>query len=412
MLLGMSASAEQKPHHKESSPTGSVIEVLLTFLRLGFTSFGGPVAHIGFFRRELVEKQRWVSDSHFTQLMALCQFLPGPASSQLGFALGLTRAGWAGAISAFIAFTLPSACLMIAFAWMLPNLSGPVSSAAIHGLKLVACAVVLDAILGMYKNLCPDTERRTIAVVAAVALIIAASAQAQIAVVVIGGIAGLVLCRGNLSEVNNDLAPGLSRRFGLLMLTLFAVILIGLPILSSLQGGIASVAEAFYRAGALVFGGGHVVLPLLEESIVGNGWVSSDQFLAGYGAAQAIPGPMFAFSAYLGAIIPSDHGSLATALTALLFMFLPGFLLVAAALPAWQWLASQPRAASAIAGVNAAVVGVLMAALYDPIVTSGIETATDLAIAAIAFLIIGIWKRSPLFAVVWCVGASALPGMV
>ncbi len=393
-------SSEPRP------PQGTVLEVLLTFLRLGFTSFGGPIAHIGFFRKELVERQKWVSDSHFTQLMALCQFLPGPASSQLGFALGLTRAGWAGAISAFIAFTLPSVLLMMAFAWLLPNLTGPISSAAIHGLKLVACAVVLDAILGMYKNLCPDTERRTIAVLAAVALILLGSAQAQIAVVIAGGIAGLLLCQGNLTEVNHDLSPGLGRRFGLFMLVLFGLIMIVLPVLASLQGGLFSIAEAFYRAGALVFGGGHVVLPLLEESVVGNGWVNSDQFLAGYGAAQAIPGPMFAFSAYLGAIIPTEYSSLVSAVVALSFMFLPGFLLVAAGLPAWQWVASQRRATSAIAGVNAAVVGILMAALYDPIVISGIESAADLSIAAIAFLIIGVWKRSPLFAVVWCVVAS------
>ena len=385
-----------------------MLEVLITFLKLGLTSFGGPIAHIGFFRRELVEKKGWVSDSHFSQLMALCQFLPGPASSQLGFALGLTRAGWVGAISAFTAFTLPSVCLMLAFAWLLPNLTGPVSSAAIHGLKLVACAVVLDAIIGMYRNLCPDNARRSIAILAAVILILAASAKLQIIVVLIGAIAGLLLCRGNLDPVDSQLSPGLGKRFGLLMFALFTVILVGLPILATYQGGLTSVAEAFYRAGALVFGGGHVVLPLLEESVVGNGWVSDDQFLAGYGAAQAIPGPMFAFSAYLGAIIPTEHSSLTTALVALLCMFLPGFLLVAAGLPAWQWITEQPRAASAIAGVNAAVVGILIAALYDPIVTSGIETAADLAIAAIAFLIIGVWKRSPLWAVLWCVSAAVL----
>ena len=408
----MSEPVNSSQYSPESPRQGSVLEVLLTFLRLGLTSFGGPIAHIGFFRRELVEKQKWVSDSHFSQLMALCQFLPGPASSQLGFALGLTRAGWAGAISAFIAFTLPSVVLMITFAWLLPNLTGPVSSAAIHGLKLVACAVVLDAIIGMYKNLCPDTERRTIAIVAAVALIIVASAQAQIVIVLLGGITGLVLCRGNVTEVNHDLSPGLNRKFGLFMIIVFGLILIGLPVLSATQAGLFSVAEAFYRAGALVFGGGHVVLPLLEESVVGSGWVSDDQFLAGYGAAQAIPGPMFAFSAYLGAIIPSEHGSLTTAVVALVFMFLPGFLLVAAGLPAWQWLASQSKAASVIAGVNASVVGILMAALYDPIVTSGIESAADLAIAAMAFLIIGVWRKSPLFAVLWCVIASVIASQV
>ncbi len=407
MLNPMNEAADKPESQSDPKPSsGSVLEVLITFLKLGMTSFGGPIAHIGFFRRELVEKKGWVSDSHFTQLMALCQFLPGPASSQLGFALGLTRAGWLGAISAFTAFTLPSVCLMITFAWMLPNLTGPISSAAIHGLKLVACAVVLDAIIGMYRNLCPDNERRTIAIIAAVMLILAGSAQAQIFVVLVGAVAGLWLCRGNLTEVNHDLSPGLSKRFGLVMLLLFAAILLGLPILSTFQGGLASVAEAFYRAGALVFGGGHVVLPLLEESVVGSGWVSDDQFLAGYGAAQAIPGPMFAFSAYLGAIIPTEHSSLTTAIVALLFMFLPGFLLVAAGLPAWQWIAEQPRAASAIAGVNAAVVGILIAALYDPIVTSGIQSAIDLAIAAIAFMIIGVWKRSPLWAVLWCLAAS------
>lgn len=397
----------------ETEAAGSAAEVFGTFLKLGLTSFGGPIAHLGYFRRELVERQRWVTESQFGQLLALCQFLPGPASSQLGFALGLLRAGWLGAIAAFVAFTLPSALLLVAFASLLPMLSGQLGEAAIHGLKLVACAVVADAVLGMSKKLCPDRSRRTIAVLAAGALMSAGSAWVQIAAVMGGAVAGLILCNEESPAVEEArVAVAFGKRSGLSLFAVFLFLLVALPVLAQSQFGLYTVAEAFYRAGALVFGGGHVVLPLLEESVVGAGWVSEESFLAGYGAAQAIPGPMFAFSAYLGAIIPSGHDRWLTASVALAFMFLPGFLLVSAGLPAWQAISREPRAANAIAGVNAAVVGILAAALYDPIFTSGIKSGFDMAVATLAFGMLALWRLSPLWVVLWCVLAAVAPALV
>jgi chromate transporter len=385
----------------------SIANVFITFLKLGLTSFGGPIAHIGYFRKELVEKQQWTNEHQFSQLLAICQFLPGPASSQLGFALGLIRAGWLGALAAFAAFTLPSALLLIGFASMLPLLSNAVGIAIIHGLKLVAVAVVADAVLSMAKKLCPDITRRVIALLAASALLLMQFAWAQVLIIAIGAMAGMLLCRE--TESMNSVMPSVSKwqqRIAVLLLGLFTTLLLAALLLNE-QSGLIAVSQAFYRAGALVFGGGHVVLPLLEEAVVNTGWVSNESFLAGYGASQAIPGPMFAFSAYLGAIIPNSNGiSWASALVALVFMFLPGFLLIAAALPLWQSIANKPLATKAISGVNAVVVGILTAALIDPIVISSITSIADLIIAGIALLLLVKWRLSPLFVVVWCVLAS------
>ena len=391
---------------------GSAIEVLTTFLKLGLTSFGGPIAHLGYFRKELIERRGWVTESQFSQLLAICQFLPGPASSQVGFSLGLLRAGWLGALAAFLAFTLPSALLLIAFARMLPNLSGPIGGAAIHGLKIVACAVVADAVLGMTTKLCPDPPRRTMAVLAAAVLVASGSAWTQVLVVIAGAIAGWRYCRETSTLDDSRVQVSLGKKTPWILIAIFLVLLIVLPGLAQSQDGLIAVADAFYRAGALVFGGGHVVLPLLEESVVGPGWVSEERFLAGYGAAQAIPGPMFSFSAYLGAIIPSDAGIWTTAAVAVAFMFLPGFLLVSATLPIWQLISHRPKAVSAIAGVNAAVVGILAAALYDPIFTSSIRSGSDMAIALVGFGMLRVWRLSPLWVVVWCVAASVVPGLV
>lgn len=395
----------------EASTKGNVAGVFKTFLKLGLTSFGGPVAHIGYFRKELVERQGWVSESQFSQLLAICQFLPGPASSQLGFTLGLLRAGWFGAMAAFLAFTLPSALLLVGFASVLPFLSGEVGEAAIHGLKLVACAVVADAVWGMSRKLCADNQRRIIAILAASAVLVMGSAWSQILVVLAGAIAGVYLCRERLDEAQGNLQVPYGKRLGLLLFSVFMIMLFAFVFMPE-QSGLSGVAQVFYRAGALVFGGGHVVLPLLEDSVVATGWVSSESFLAGYGAAQAIPGPMFAFSAYLGAIIPGVPSSAMGASVAVIFMFLPGFLLVAAALPLWQAICRKPMAANAIAGVNAAVVGLLGAALYDPIFTSGITSGSDLAVVMVALAILTIWRLSPLFLVVWCVTASVLPALL
>lgn len=384
---------------------GTVVEVFLVFLKLGLTSFGGPVAHLGYFRKELIEKRCWVSESRFGQLLAICQFLPGPASSQLGFALGLLRAGWLGALAAFLAFTLPSALLMIGFAAVLPFLSGKVAVAAIHGLKLVACAVVADAVLGMFKKLCPDARRRSMAVAAASVILLVGSAWSHVFVVLGGAVAGVFFCHELAAEGEGSMRLPYGKRLGFILLTVFAGLLISFAWLP-VTDGLYAVAQAFYQAGAMVFGGGHVVLPLLEDSVVVTGWVTNEQFLAGYGAAQAIPGPMFAFSAYLGAIIPTEHGAWLSASIALVFIFLPGFLLVAAALPLWQTFSHSRLAINAIAGINAAVVGLLMAALYDPVFTSGVTSATDLAIAAVALGMLAVWRMSPLWVVLWCVMAS------
>lgn len=385
----------------------SIANVFITFLKLGLTSFGGPIAHIGYFRKELVEKQQWTNEHQFSQLLAICQFLPGPASSQLGFALGLIRAGWLGALAAFAAFTLPSALLLIGFASMLPLLSNAVGIAIIHGLKLVAVAVVADAVLSMAKKLCPDITRRVIALLAASTLLLMQFAWAQILIIALGAMAGMLLCRE--TESMSSVMPTVSKwqqRIAVFLLGLFTTLLLAALLLNE-QSGLIAVSQAFYRAGALVFGGGHVVLPLLEEAVVNTGWVSNESFLAGYGASQAIPGPMFAFSAYLGAIIPNSNGiSWASALVALVFMFLPGFLLIAAALPLWQSIANKPLATKAISGVNAVVVGILTAALIDPIVISSITSIADLIIAGIALLLLVKWRLSPLFVVVWCVLAS------
>jgi chromate transporter len=401
-------------NQKISAHTGHPREVFMAFLTLGLTSFGGPIAHLGYFRAELVERRRWINDDQFGHLLAICQFLPGPASSQLGFSLGLLRAGWLGALAAFIAFTLPSALMLLAFAAALPLLSGPIGLAAVHGLKLVACAVVANAVLGMSRKLCPDVARQTISVLSTAALLIVTSPMAQLVVVALAGIIGIFILRGRVAihDDANMLPVSFSTRTGGLLIAAFVVFLVGLPIMAASIDGLFSVAEAFYRAGALVFGGGHVVLPLLQESVVASGRISPDQFLAGYGASQAIPGPMFAFSAYLGAVLSPTENTYLSAATALIFIFLPGFLLVAGVLPFWQAVARNHVASSAIAGVNAAIVGLLGAALYDPIFISGISNPIDLAIALVGFGMLVTWRISPLIVVLWCVAASVLQILV
>lgn len=392
---------------KDSDNTGSVSEVFTTFLKLGLSSFGGPIAHLGYFRQELVERRKWVGEVQFAQLLALCQFLPGPASSQLGFSLGLLRAGWGGALAAFFAFTLPSAFLLFAFAALLPHISGATGHAMIHGLKLVALAVVSQGVLGMTRKLCPDARRMTIATLAAAVILISGHAWMQILVVIVGGVAGLTLCRNVQAVPGDSLELRYGSKLGWTLLMLFALLLFGLPLIAHGFDGLWVIAEVFYRAGALVFGGGHVVLPLLEETLVKPGLISSGDFLAGYGAAQAVPGPMFSLSAYLGAQMPGTTGGVLGASVALGMIFLPGFLLVAGALPLWTTIAHRPIAARAVAGINAAVVGILGAALYDPIWTSAVRGPLDVAIALVGFALLVAWRISPLVVVTWCVAASA-----
>jgi chromate transporter len=395
------------PHSKpDSTESGSALEVLIAFLKLGLTSFGGPVAHIGYFRIEFVEKRRWLDESHFAQLLAICQFLPGPASSQLGFAVGLLRAGWPGAIAAFVAFTLPSALLLFGFAALLPLLSGETGIAATHGLKLVAVAFVAHAVFAMSRQLCPDPRRQTLAVLAAAAVLLAGSAQFQFAVIALGAAAGWYLCTDVKAVATNTLKVRYGMTTGWVLLIVFAVLLAGLQLLPANSLSWPAVFGAFYHAGALVFGGGHVVLPMLEETVVSPGWVSPEAFLSGYGAAQAVPGPLFSVAAYLGAQLPGNSGGAFGAAVALLGIFLPGFLLVSAALPLWRTFSGHPAAARAIAGANAAVVGLLAAAFYDPVFTTAVKNPTDFAIGLVALLLLAGWRRSPLIIVAWCVAAS------
>src|SRR5688572_29948531 len=386
-------------HLDTAKPSSSVGEVFSAFLRLGLTSFGGPIAHLGYFRREFVERRKWIEDADFAQLLALCQFLPGPASSQLGFSLGLLRAGWLGALSAFLAFTLPSAALLFGFAALLPHLAGGTGDAAIHGLKLVAVAVVAQGVLGMSRQLCPDAPRATIAALSAALILILGSAWMQVLVVVLGAVAGLAVLPGIDSTPGRGLHPPYGAALGWTLLAVFAVLLLGLPLFAHGSGGLVAVGEAFYRAGALVFGGGHVVLPLLRETVVGPGWVTDDEFLAGYGAAQAVPGPMFTLAAYLGARLPGVGGGLLGATVALVAIFLPGFLLVAGSLPLWRSIASRPVAVRAVGGVNAAVIGLLGAALYDPVWRSTVQGPTDVGIAIVAFTLLVAWRSSALIVV-------------
>ncbi|SMF55153.1 chromate transporter [Alteromonadaceae bacterium Bs31] len=379
-----------------------MFEVFKVFLKLGCTSFGGPIAHLGYFHAEFVEKRKWLSESQYAQLLAICQFLPGPASSQLGFAIGLSRAGWLGAIAAFVAFTLPSAVLLVLFAAFVHVLSGELGQALIHGLKIVALVIVAHGVLGMIRQLCPDHYRKSIAVLAAIILLLLGSASMQIVVVVLGGIAGLFLCKDALVSKDSELPIAHGPRLGWLFIALFFAGLLLLPFLADSDGGVMQLVDIFYRAGALVFGGGHVVLPLLEEGLVASSLVSADDFLAGYGATQAVPGPMFAFSAYLGQIM----GGPMYAVLACLSVFLPGFLLLCGVLPLWKLIARGLYAPRVIAGVNAAVVGLLGAALYDPIFISAVKAPSDLAIALLGFSLIAVWKRSPLTVVAVCTLSS------
>lgn len=380
-------------------------EVFAAFLKLGLTSFGGPIAHLGYFRAELVERRRWIDEPGYADLVALGQFLPGPASSQVGFALGLRRAGVLGALAAFVAFTMPSAILLVALASGLAFLDGPIAVGALAGLKVVAVAIVAQAVLGMARTLTPDARRAGIAVVALAIVVLVGGTFGQVSALAVGLIAGLLLCR----LPNEDAAPPLQfrvpRAVGVAALATFAVLLVGLPILAAtVKVPAIALVDAFYRAGALVFGGGHVVLPLLEAGVVEPGWVSHADFLAGYGAAQAVPGPLFTFAGYLGAIAHPGPGGAAGAALALVAIFLPGFLLLVGVLPFWDALRRQPAARSAMRGANAAVVGILAAALYDPVFVTAVVDARTFVLAAVCFVLL-VGLRLPPWSVV-LVGAA------
>ena len=374
---------------------GSAREVLLVFLKLGLTSFGGPIAHLGYFRAEFVERRRWLDDQSYGDLVALCQFLPGPASSQVGMALGLRRAGWAGAMAAWLGFTLPSAIALILFAYGVAEWSALASSGAVHGLKVVAVAVVAQAVWGMAKSLCPNRLRAGIAIVAALVVLAVPTAAGQVGAIVFGGLVGRwALPLGHLAPATHQ-DYGVRRHTGALLLAIFVGLLVLLPVLAASQPSLWLQATAvFYKAGALVFGGGHVVLPLLQAGVVPPGWISNDAFLAGYGAAQAVPGPLFSFAAYLGAAMPAPLGGWAGGLALLVVIFVPAFLLVAGALPFWEALRQRDGVQRAMGGINASVVGVLGAALYDPVWTSAIHSRADFGLALAAFGLL-VYARLP-----------------
>jgi len=391
-----------------SPRTGTTAEVFGAFLRLGLTSFGGPIAHLGYFHEAFVVRRKWLDERTFGDLVALCQFLPGPASSQVGFSIGLIRAGYAGALAAWTGFTLPSALALVLFAYGASALQGPAGAGLLHGLKLVAVAIVAQAVWGMARSLAPDRERASIAVIAALIISFSTSSLAQIGAIALGALAGLWLGRSAEPVAAGHMPSPVSRRVGFVMLALFFILLAGLPILRSLGApqGVA-VFGAFYRSGALVFGGGHVVLPLLRDAFVGPGWVSDSTFLAGYGAAQAVPGPLFTFGAYLGTVVNATPHGIPGAALGLFGIFLPGILILLGTLPFWDMFRRRAGAQASMRGVNAAVVGVLGAALYNPVWINSVSSPRDFGVALAGFILLAVWRTPPLVVVV----LGALAGM-
>ncbi len=384
-----------------SDRSGSAWEVFLVFLRLGLTSFGGPIAHLGYFREAFVVRRRWLDDHAYADLVGLCQFLPGPASSQVGFSVGLMRAGYLGALAAWTAFTLPSAILLVLVASGVNALNSVAGAGLLHGLKLVAVAIVAQALWGMARTLCPDRQRASIATAAAVIVLYSSSSLGQIGAIVLGALLGFWLCRSAaLTGADGRLHVPVSPRVAIVSAVTFFLLLLGLPLLrSAVMSHDLALFEAFYRSGALVFGGGHVVLPLLREAFVAPGWVTDDAFLAGYGAAQAVPGPLFSFAAYLGAITHTTS-FLAGAALGLIGIFLPGMLILVGTLPFWQTLRRHASARALMAGVNAAVVGILAAALYNPVWTSAVTKPADFGLALVGFVLLTIWRTPPVIVVI------------
>jgi chromate transporter len=394
---------------KDEPQKGNAGEVFAAFLKLGLTSFGGPVAHLGYFRNEFVERRKWLDEQTYADLVALCQFLPGPASSQVGISIGLMRAGYFGALAAWTAFTLPSALALVLFAYGLAASGNALGSGWLHGLKVAAVAVVALAILGMARTLTPDRERASLAVLALVIALAIPSAWGQIGAILVGAVIGAAFLKAESPSAPAMLKLPASRASGIFALAIFAALLVGLPILAATTGDQnIRLFDTFYRVGSLVFGGGHVILPLLQAEVVPAGWISNDAFLAGYGAAQAVPGPLSTFAAYLGAII----GGWETAVICLVAIFLPSFLLVVGILPFWEGLRRGTMAQAVLRGVNAAVVGLLLAAFYSPVWTSGIFTRADFGLAAVAFLLLFLWRTPPWLVVVLCAAGGQLLAVV
>jgi chromate transporter len=384
-------------------PAGGAAEVFAAFLKLGLTSFGGPVAHLGYFRNEFVERRRWLAADAYADIVALCQFLPGPASSQTGMMIGLSRAGYGGALAAWLGFTAPSALAMVLFAFAAPWLTQTLGGAWMHGLRLAAVAVVAQAVLAMTRQLAPDRARATLAVGAALAALWSPFALTQVAVIAAGLAIGLVALRAEPGQVRPELPVIVGKRAGAVSLATFAALLVGLPLAASASGdhGLDLFAR-FYKVGSLVFGGGHVVLPLLQTEVVRPGWISQGAFLSGYGAAQAVPGPLFTFSAYLGAAMGPAPNGWAGAAICLAAIFLPSLFLIVGVLPFWNALRGRGEAQGALMGANAAVVGLLAAALYTPVWTSAVTSPTDVGLVLAAFLLLTAWCAPP-----WIVVAAS-----
>lgn len=377
--------------------------IFLVFLRLGLTSFGGPVAHLGYFREEFVSRRRWLSEASYAELIALCQFLPGAASSQVGMAIGLSQAGYRGALAAWVGFTLPSAVLLIVFAQGLSSHGEAMTAGVLHGLKIVAAAVVAQAVWGMMRTLCPDTPRRLLMVIAAGTALLVPGVWGQLAVILLAGAAGCLLLAPMSRSAEDSLSIDISPQAGIRWLAMFVALLLGLPVLAHLlESQTLNLLDAFYRTGSLVFGGGHVMLPLLQAEVVANGWIGNDLFLAGYGATQAVPGPLFTFAAFLGSAMQGWSGGA----LCLLAIFAPSFLLLVGVLPFWARLRSRPRVQAAMLGVNAGVVGLLLATLYQPVGTSAIFSFLDLALAAVALGALMLGRLAPWLVVL----AGALVG--
>ena len=392
---------------RAEAPGSSVGTVFLAFLKLGSTSFGGPIAHLGYFRTEFVERRRWMDDRSFTDLVSLCQFLPGPASSQVGIAIGLLQAGWRGALAAWAGFTLPSAVALIAFAYGMAQYGELATSGAVHGLKVVAVAVVAQAVWGMAKNLCPDRLRAGLALLAALLTLVLPSTLGQLGAIVASGLLGWWILKLPPQPPIEHPRYAVSPRAGLAALAVFAVLLVGLPAVAAATGNpLLHLIDGFYRAGALVFGGGHVVLPLLQTTAVGSGAIGNADFLAGYGAAQAVPGPLFTFAAFLGTVMPGPLQGWVGGLVFLTAIFVPAFLLVIGALPFWDVLRRRAGIQSAMAGINAGVVGILASALYDPVWTSAVHSRADFGLALAAFGLLVHGRVSPAIVVLFAGAAG------
>jgi chromate transporter len=394
--------------NRSSAVLGSAAEVFRAALLLGCTSFGGPVAHLGYFQRAYVERLGWLSAAQYSSIVGLCQLLPGPASSQVGFLIGHHRAGWGGALAAWAGFTLPSACLMYLFAVLSVRIQGATLEHVVHGLMLTAAAVVGQALFRMARSLCPDLQRAAIALAAAALMLLRGGSLSQLAAMALGALGGGLLCR-NVPAGPPLAPPGISVRSGVLLLGVFCGLFALLPAIGAANPhGLAALAAIFYRAGALVFGGGHVVLPLLREALVPSGWISDEAFLAGYGFAQAIPGPLFTLAAYLGAVCAPGNLRAPWAAATLAAIFLPGLLLALAGAPLLERLARARHALSILAGVNAAVVGILAAAFYNPVCITAVRSKADAAVAAAALLLLIRFKLAPVAIAVFCVVSALL----